>query len=109
MVLQTAGRREPDFKLAVPAGAGFYQLRLDLKPGAATGVVFDGAGRRARGSSGRCETGQGRTWRSPPTSRSAGWRWTDSGRPGAEVQRLQEAISLPLRARLDLVDGHVQP
>ncbi|HEY8211555.1 MAG TPA: hypothetical protein VIG99_28930 [Myxococcaceae bacterium] len=28
---------------AVPAGAVFYQLRLDLKPGAVTGVVFDGA------------------------------------------------------------------
>ncbi|HYV45384.1 MAG TPA: hypothetical protein VFA20_11005 [Myxococcaceae bacterium] len=28
---------------AVPAGAVFYQLRLDLRPGALTGVVFDGA------------------------------------------------------------------
>jgi hypothetical protein len=28
---------------AVPAGAVFYQLRLDLKTGAAPGTVFDGA------------------------------------------------------------------
>src|SRR6185295_4778880 len=40
---KAAGAGAAPASSSVPAGAVFYQLRLDMRPGALAGVVFDGA------------------------------------------------------------------